>query len=775
MTFSTFLELAEQRQDLSERPAFTFLEGDEHRCLSYGELGQKARTLAGHIQRHALAGDRVLLVYPPGQDYVVAFVAAALAGVVAVPAVSPSSLKGLPRLELIASDSGARLVLTTSALAERLANFGGPMAALARLATDTDLGESAWQRPQTKPQDLLFLQYTSGSTGDPKGVMISHANAMANLAQCQAAFGLVANDVIVSWLPPHHDFGLVGGILSSIFVGAHAVHLTPLAFLTRPLRWLQAISDFRATVTGAPNFAWELCCSRISEEQKTGLDLSSLRVAINGAERVRAETVEAFCRSFASCGFDPGAATPAYGLAEATLLVSALRNRRSGILPRSLTARSGMEDSLTHNGALVTNGDAANTVIVGADGSMLSDGEIGEIWLRGPSVAQGYWGKPQESARVFGQSVAGQGGYMRSGDLGFIEGGELFVSGRLRELITLGGRNIFPQDIEPDVEALSPAFRPSGCAVVGVEQNGLTQLVILQEVLGKRDLQTDGLIEQIRAMLAERHDVADLAGVVLLRTGDLPRTTSGKIQRYRAADMHLRGQFAPVWQWQAGNISIKSDFVAPRTPIEVRLADLWSGLLEMDKVSVTDNFMELSGNSLLATQVISALYQQFGVDVSLRALFENPTIAQLALEIERAQEQQAAHAAATSAPALHMPISRGQMRMFYLDQFAPGEPIYNRRRTLALDGEVAVDVLSRAATELARRHEVLRYRFDVTEGSPTAWLMPLAAVGVTQISVRTMAEAKAEAQSFADAPFDLMSGPLFRIGLISEDEDTHVM
>ncbi|MDR0809181.1 MAG: amino acid adenylation domain-containing protein, partial [Gemmobacter sp.] len=777
MALDTFLDRLEQSLTDSAKPAFTFLEGDGRQDISFAELGRKARALAARIQQHTQPGDRVLIVHAPGQDYVIAFIAAVFAGVVAVPAISPGSVKGLPRLELIARDAGARLILTSPALAERMTGFGGPLAGLTMLTGDAAAGVTPeWRRPGTRPEDLLFLQYTSGSTGDPKGVMVSHANILDNLRRCQAAFGLAAEDVIVSWLPPHHDFGLVGGILSALFVGAHAVHLTPLAFLTRPERWLRAISDFRATVTGAPNFAWELCASRIGEAQKAGLDLSSLRVAINGAERVRAETLAAFCAAFAVQGFDPGALTPAYGLAEATLLVTALSSRQPGMLPRSLAGKDAeAEEVLQHRGALVTNGPADELVIVGAGGQALPPGETGEIWVRNGSVAQGYWGKPRESALVFGQKVGGQGGYLRTGDLGFVEKGELFVSGRMRELITLAGRDVFPQDIEPDVEALHPAFRASGCAVVPREQDGQTQLVILQEVLGKRDLETEGLVESLRAMLLERHDIAELGALVLLRTGDLPRTTSGKIQRYRCADLLARGQLAPLWSWESQGQAVRSDFAAPRDETEAGLAALWSELLGMERVSIHDNFMELSGNSLLATQVISALHQRFEVDISLRALFENPTIAQLAQEIGRARAEQANHAAASGMEAQSMPISKGQARAFYLDQFAPGDPLYNRRRILSLDGEIRLDVLARAATELARRHEVLRYRFAIADGAPTALLMPLRPVPVVQAAAENRQEAEGRAQSLADAPFDLMAGPLFRLGLISEDEETHLL
>ncbi|WP_157937623.1 non-ribosomal peptide synthetase, partial [Oceaniglobus roseus] len=776
----TLLDVVLARAAEDGRTAFTFLQGDTRTCLSYRDLVDRACRLAGHIQASATTGERVLIALPPGESYVLAFLAAVLAGTVAVPIPAPTSAKALPRVERIAADAGAALVLTDRALSGRIADHGGPLARLPHLCVDDELGEAGWTRPAVTADDLLFLQYTSGSTGHPKGVMISHANAMANLAFCRSAFELSRDDVIVSWLPPHHDFGLVGGILSTVFCGAHAVHLTPLAFLTRPLRWLQAVHDFRATVTGAPNFAWDLCTRRIGAGDRAGLDLSSLRVAINGAERVRAETLESFATQFGPCGFDPGAFTPAYGLAEATLLVGAVTGRRRGELPATASPRPGAADALSadaliHGGPLVSNGSAPGVAIVGLDGMPVPDGRTGEIWVRGASVAAGYWGNPSASTQVFGLSVGGETGFMRTGDLGFLDDGALYVSGRSRELITLAGRNVFPQDIEPDVEALRPQFRAAGCAVVAQDHDGQTRLAVLQEVVALRDLDTEGLVESLRAMLIERHDIAELGSVVLLRTGDLPRTTSGKIQRFRCAEMLAQGAFSPVWTGEAAGQAVTRAFAAPRTPVERALTALWTELLEMEEVSIHDNFLELSGNSLLATQVVSALDKRFGVDISMRGLFENPTIAQLAQEIEGKLAERHLQEAARGADETAVPISDGQKRLFYLDQFAPGDPIYTLRRTLFVDGELRFDVLERAAVELSRRHEVLRYRFAVRDGAPAATLMPLRGVTVERAGAADATEAAARAQALADAPFDLMQGGLMRLGVVSQDEDTHLL
>jgi len=766
--FATFSDLLLARfRDDAEKPAFTFLDQDRQELLSFGGLGDLALGVAGRIQAQAAAGDRVLIVLPPGRDYVVAVVACALAGVVAVPALSPASVKGLPRLARIAEDAGAVLLLTGAAQAEKLVAEPA-LAALPRLLVEGE-APADWVAPALSPDDLLFLQYTSGSTGTPKGVMVSHRNALANLALSRDTFGMSARDVIVSWLPPHHDFGLVGGIFSALFNGCHAVHLTPLAFLTRPRRWLQAISDFRATITGAPNFAWDLCVSRIGAEDRARLDLSSLRVAINGAERVRPETLTAFCTAFADCGFDPAAVTPAYGLAETTLLVAAPRLHVAGQLPRMIAGpnASGDEAALAQ-GQLVGHGVAPGTVIVGPEGAVLPEGQPGEIWVSGPSVARGYWRNPAETQAAFGHRLPGQeGAFFRTGDIGLIDGGELFIAGRSKEMMILAGRNLFPQDIEPDVEALSPAFRRSGAAVFTVEDGRETRLVVVQEVLDRRVLKTEGLAEQLRAMLAERHDIADLAAFLLVRTGDLPRTTSGKIQRFRCARLFAEQGFRPLWSWQAG-AAVQSDFVAPRSATEIELAALWRDLLGGEDISIRDNFLELAGNSLLATQIISALDQRFGVDVSLTALFENPTIEMLAVEIDHAL----ARRVVVAEDIQPRPVSPLQARLFYLDQFAPGDPIYTVSQGLRLGGTVDPGALERAAAALAARHEVLRYRFALEEGRPVAQLLP-ALDGLTDC--RVVADLEAAADAVRAAPFDLLAGGLLRIALLTSaaDDEMH--
>ncbi|WP_284176660.1 non-ribosomal peptide synthetase, partial [Frigidibacter sp. SD6-1] len=763
----TFLQHILRQFDQIEGPAFTFLDRDQSECLSFADLGAEAKALAGRVQARVATGERVLVILPPGRDYVIGITALSLAGAVAVPALSPTSAKGFPRLARIAEDAGPTLILTSAALAEKIAAEPA-LACLPRLQID-GADRAPWTMPDVGPDDLLFLQYTSGSTGTPKGVMVSHANVMANLAESTAAFGMTRHDVVVSWLPPHHDFGLVGGILSPLWNGCHAVHLAPAAFLTRPLRWLKALSDYRATITGAPDFAWDLCARKVTEADRAGLDLSALRVAINGAERVRPDTMATFAEAFAPAGFDPGAFTPAYGLAEATLFVSAARNRSRGTLPRVRQAHDATAEGLTHAGPLATNGPAPRVAIAGPDGTRCTDGQPGEIWVAGPSVARGYWNNPAATAESFGARLKGDDRpWLRTGDIGFLDRGELFVSGRMKEMLILAGRNLFPQDIEPDVESLGPAFRPGGCAVFTAGEGGASGLVVVQEVLDRRALDTDGLAEALRARLLDRHEIGDLAAFLLVRTGDLPRTTSGKIQRFRCAAMFADNSFAPIWSWQAGAAGTQTDFVPPGTPVEKRLARLWSELLETDRVSIRDNFLELAGNSLLATQIISALHQEFGLDISLTALFDNPTIESLGQEIDRALAAEARTRAETAIDRQPRPLSHQQARLFRLSGYAEGGAVQTLSRHLRIDGDISDAALSRAATDLLRRHEVLRYVFTDGDAGPEAALSPLEPVTIARRPAEDIPAALAAETAL---PFALDTGPLVRFALFADPAD----
>jgi acyl-CoA synthetase (AMP-forming)/AMP-acid ligase II len=526
-----------------------------------------------------MAGERALLLYPPGLEYIAAFFGCLYGGAVAVPAYPPDLVRPertLPRFRAIAHDAQPAVALTTSAiapLAEALFAQDPALRALRWLPTDDVAGSLAeqWRDPALSSDALAFLQYTSGSTAAPRGVMVSHANVLYNERIVQQAFRMTQESTGIGWLPLYHDMGLIGTVLQPLFVGCPCVLMSPLHFLQRPFRWLQAISRYKGTGSGGPNFAYDLCVRKITPEQRATLDLSSWETAFSGAEPVYQQTLERFVATFEPCGFRREAFYPCYGLAEATLFVS------GGVKPNSLVVQMVDGAALEQGRVIVTSADAAGSrmlvscgrtwleqqiVIADAESRVrCPPGRIGEIWVSGPSVAQGYWRQPEETVRTFGAYLAdtGAGPFLRTGDLGFLQDGELFVTGRLKDLIIIAGRNHYPQDIELTVERSHPALRPGCCAAFSVDTSGEERLIIVAEIgqayrpvkwqeQGKSDsdsarrypLDRQEVISAIRRAVTAHHELQTV-DVLLLKPRSIPKTSSGKIQRHACRAGYLAG------------------------------------------------------------------------------------------------------------------------------------------------------------------------------------------------------------------------------------------
>ncbi|HEV7785623.1 MAG TPA: fatty acyl-AMP ligase, partial [Thermoanaerobaculia bacterium] len=451
------------RARAEERPnqaAFTFLTDGETEAgrLTYAELDFRARAVAAALREAVPPGERALLLYPPGLDFIVAFFGCLYAGVVAVPAYPPRpNDRSQARLRAIARDAEPRVALSTSATLSGLAGLAAmapELAAVRWMATDAlASGVSDRQLSEPSPESIAFLQYTSGSTAEPKGVEVTHANLLHNERMIGAAFEQDESSVVVGWLPLYHDMGLIGTVLQPLHAGGRCVLMSPLAFLQRPMRWLEVISRYRGTTSGGPNFAYELCVRKATPEALAGLDLTSWRVAFNGAEPVRAETLERFAGTFAPCGFRPEAFYPCYGLAEATLFVAGgvpgRRPRIAEVEAAALERNEVVSIAGSDRGArrLVSSGRPwMGQRIVVADpetGAACPPGRVGEIWIAGSSVARGYWRNPEATTHDFGAHLAGPGSdgpFLRTGDLGFVADGELYVTGRLKDLIILRGR-----------------------------------------------------------------------------------------------------------------------------------------------------------------------------------------------------------------------------------------------------------------------------------------------------------------------------------------------
>jgi phthiocerol/phenolphthiocerol synthesis type-I polyketide synthase C len=587
---STLVELL--RRGATRQPellAYTFL-GDgekEELYLTYGSLDRQARAIASRLQSIGASGKRVLLFYPPGLEYIAAVFGCMYAGAVAVLAFPPRLNRPTPRLRAIVEDAQATDVLTTRPVLSDVERHLGLMPELRGLrwhaAEDIPAEEAdGWRAPTITNDTLAILQYTSGSTSTPKGVMVSHGNLMHNLAVIKHGFGLDSSrDRGVTWLPIYHDMGLVGGILQNIYTGGSSTLMSPASFLQSPVRWLRAITRHRGTISGGPNFAYQLCVDKITPEQRKTLDLSSWRIAFCGAEPVRAQTLERFAETFKSCGFRRDAFYPCYGMAEATLLVS------GGLGPAEPVLHNVSRRALKRNAVVGAASDGEDTqTLVGCGRALIGQeivivdpatltrcaaGTVGEIWVSSPSVALGYWNLAEETRQTFRAYLAesNEGPFLRTGDLGYLHEGELFVTGRMKDLIVIRGHNHYPQDIELAVEQSHPSLRKSGGAAFSVDDDGsgAERLVVVQEVeRHRRDLNADAVIAAIRGAIAEHHGLQTSA-VVLIKTLSLPRTSSGKVMRQATRAKFLEGELEVVGAWAQESCGDCQDGAADAPPV----------------------------------------------------------------------------------------------------------------------------------------------------------------------------------------------------------------
>ncbi|EPX56898.1 Long-chain-fatty-acid--CoA ligase [Cystobacter fuscus DSM 2262] len=558
---------SERRPD---KTSFVFLEDGEKESsvLTFGQLEQRVRAVAAQLQELGATDQRALLLYPPGLDFIIAFLGCVYARVTAVPAYPPRNNQNLTRLRTVIEDAGAKWVLTTSSLASNLGTQFErvpELSTLRWLATDGIAVErrDAWKEPVVGPDTLAFLQYTSGSTGAPKGVMVSHGNVLHNERMIQLTFGHTERTVFAGWLPLFHDMGLIGNVLQPLYLGIQSVLMPPAAFIQKPARWLHMISRYRATTSGGPNFAYELCARKVSAEQRVGLDLSSWEVAFNGAEPVRPGTLQRFADAFKEHGLRVSALHPCYGMAETTLLVSGkVPARQSSLYSIQADALEEgrvvpVDAAASANGAreLVSSGRSLLEKVRIVDPASLTEcpeDRVGEVWVSSASVAQGYWNKPELTREAFQARLAdtGEGPFLRTGDLAFRQGEEFVITGRLKDVIIIRGRNHYPQDIEQTVEESHPALKANGGAAFSVEVEDEERLVIVQEVERSylRDLDVGEVVGSIRQAVSEHHEL-QVHAVVLIKTSSIPKTSSGKIQRHACRNGFLHKTLNAVGEW----------------------------------------------------------------------------------------------------------------------------------------------------------------------------------------------------------------------------------
>jgi acyl transferase domain-containing protein/acyl-CoA synthetase (AMP-forming)/AMP-acid ligase II/acyl carrier protein len=664
---STFVELLRRRAlHQSARIALTFLQdGETEKAnLTYAELDRQARAIAATLQKLGARGERALLMYPAGLDFIAALFGCFYAGVIAVPVHPPHLNRPAPRrLEAIIDNAQVTLVLTTAPLLSNIEKQWASASSLKGLrwiATETINTGSAdeWRDPQADAATVAFLQYTSGSTSLPKGVMVSHGNLLHNESMLETAFEQTSETTFVVWLPLYHDMGLIGNVLQSLYLGGRAILMAPATFLQSPFRWLQAISRYGAHTSGAPNFAYDLCVDKISMEQRSSLDLSSWNLAFNGAEPINHRTIDRFSTYFEPCGFRREAFYPCYGLAEATLFVSGgqksavpvVRTYHAEALERNELIETAPEDKGTRT--LVSCGHTwlgQKIRIVEPESLIeLGDSQVGEIWLAGPHITQGYWEQPEASAHAFQGYIAetGEGPFLRTGDLGFLKDGELFINGRLKDLIIIRGRNYYPQDIEWTVQQGHSGLRAGCVAAFSVDVEGTEHLVVAAEV--ERHFKSESVEEAVKAIrerIAEEHELQVFA-VALLKYGKIPKTTSGKIQRHACRADFLARNLNTVGQWQqqAKDLTAVKDQLAPRvagdslSPTQTsEIIQTWivdqlvkrTGI-NADEVDVRKPFRSYGLDSVASVAITGELGAWLGRQLSPTLIYEHPTIAALA-------------------------------------------------------------------------------------------------------------------------------------------------
>ncbi len=794
--------------------AFTFLEDGETESasLTYRELDRYSRAIAVQLQSLGITGKRALLLYPPGLDYVAAFCGCLYAGVVAVPAYPPRNQRNTPRILAMVTDAQATISLTTTALLSKVRS-------LLTTKTDSDFLqwlttdnlaagiEDSWQAPPIERDTLAFLQYTSGSTDTPKGVMVSHDNLLHNAAATYQLMEHSSASKFVSWLPAYHDMGLIGGILQPLYGGFPCILIPPAAFLQRPYRWLKAISHYRGTTSGGPNFAYELCTHKVTPEQRQTLDLSSWSVAFNGAEPVRQDTLKRFSTVFAPRGFRQEAFYPCYGLAEATLMVTGGRKADCPIV------KTVHVSDLEHNQAVDSHAEKTDSQLLVSCGPTLPEqqvmivhpetltrclpNEIGEIWVSGPSIGHGYWQRPEETAQTFCAYLSDpdEGPFLRTGDLGFLHNGDLFITGRAKDLIIIRGRNLYPQDIELTVERSHPALRAGSGAAFSVEVGNKERLVVVQEVEFRQQADVDEVAGAVRQAVAEAHEV-QVFTVVLIKPGSILKTSSGKIQRRacRAAfltrTLDVLGSSVVDISDAVSNEPQLNRQVLLATAAEQRqpllIACLQQQVAQMLKVIPSQincdrPLSTFSLDSLMVLDLKNRIETSLGIVVPVMDFFQSASIAQLTTQVLEQLTDAVPIGPALQPISRHqqLPLGLAQERLWFLNQLEPGNPFYNVAIAVRLTGQLNIVTLERSLNEVIRRHEALRTSFPDVSGRPIQVIHPTLQVTLSIVNCTTIESSKSKIQNYileeVQQPFDLSQVPLLRAKLLYLREDEHML
>ena len=790
----TLAELLQKRASAQpQSQAFTFLDPKAELQFTYAQLDEKAREIALGLLTKVNPGDRVVLLCPPGLDYVSLFYGCLYAGITAVPLYPPRLKQRTDRISKVIASCDANLIVTTDELLESLQAYfaGGEELQGAHLTAIGQIIDSHDNTGSLSPVDsegLAFIQYTSGSTGTPKGVMVSQSNIMANLRALENVTKCASHDVFVNWLPLFHDLGLINTVMLPVYLGTHSVLMSPSRFVQKPQVWFDAISRFKGTICGAPNFAFELCIAKINLENCQDVDLSSWQLAFNAAEPINPDTLVRFAAKFGAIGFKEHASYPSYGMAEATVFLAGGRGPnganmkqfdKDGLADRKATPVTKGGQTLVSCGHIPEHHELF--IVDPQTATCLPEGNIGEIWVSGPSIAKGYWGLEQRTEETFNAYTEdNKGPFLRTGDLGFISDGELYISGRIKDIMIIRGQNYYPQDVELTAFNSHPALMPNSSAAFTIGDDNDASLVLVQEVKASaiRKINPMDVCAAMRSAIAIEFDLK--VDVVLIEQRTLPKTSSGKVQRSLCKKLFEAGQLKVVDLGIDSQATESNKEPVVTTAVEAAVIPLFESVLKVAGLTPQDEFFALGGDSLDATRLIGKIEQNFGFEIALESLYQHSSVSELSAYIEQQSSELAASGSHRAIPvndSTDAPLSFAQQRLWFLNQIEGQNQVLNLPMVLALKGELDVEKLNGAFNQIIERHDILRTTYQWQDQQASQTINPVEEYQLSVEDLSQKADADAQAQQIAieeaTRQFDLSEGPIFSIRLLKIAEQVH--